>query len=241
MELSHQLLKILYIAKYIYSNVHSSFSEKQMKSLAKRNITYRKLAGISLIFLIILAYINFVFAFEYDENSISMKPRVLSYKASGEPVELINNKSAQDPTWDELMAFLKEDDTDRILYQSNVFDCVDYAERLHNNAEQAGIRAAYVSIDFYDLEKGHAINAFQTSDKGLTFIDCTGSQSALGELDSYDKVAYIEEGKEYGIVSIYYTETPDYQFYELRKDNPRLRGFFKSVGVVKSAQVYWEY
>ncbi|TGC07043.1 hypothetical protein CUN85_12070 [Methanolobus halotolerans] len=166
---------------------------------------------------------------------------MLSYKASGEPVKLTDNESARDPTWDELMIFLKEDDTDRILYRSNIFDCVDFAERLHNNAEKAGFRAAYVSVDFHDLRKGHAINAFQTTDKGLTFIDCTGPQVQLGELDSYDKVAYIEEDKEYGIVSVYYTDTPDYEFYEHRKDNQRLRGFFKSVGVVKSAHVYWEH
>ncbi|MDW7732289.1 MAG: hypothetical protein SCH66_07655 [Methanolobus sp.] len=170
-----------------------------------------------------------------------MRPKVLSYKAAGEPVKLIDNESSHDPTWDELMLFLKEDDTDRILYQNNSFDCVDFAERLHNNAEKAGIRAAYVSVEYHDLPKGHAINAFQTSDKGLTFIDCTGAQFPLGELDSFDKVAYIEEDKDYGIVSIYYTETPDYEFYDLRKNNPRLRGFFKGIGIVKSAHVYWEY
>lgn len=208
----------------------------------KRSIPYRKIIGVFLILLITFVYSNFVFAVEYaDSLSISMKPKVLSYKASGEPVKLIDNESSHDPTWNELMLFLKEDDTDRILYQKDIFDCVDFAERLHNNAEKAGIRAAYVSVVYHDLPKGHAINAFQTSDKGLTFIDCTGAQYPLGELDSFDKVAYIEENKDYGIVSIHYTETPDYEFYDLRKNNPRLRGFFKSVGIVKSAQVHWEY
>lgn len=215
---------------------------KTMHGSTKRSIPYRKISGIFLIILITFVYSNFVLAIEYEENfSISMKPKVLSYKAAGEPVKLIDNESSHDPTWNELMAFLKEDNTDRILYQNNSFDCVDFAERLHNNAEKAGIRAAYVSIEFQDLEKGHAINAFQTTDKGLTFIDSTGALYPLGELDSYDKIAYIEQDKDYGIVSMYYTDTPDYQFYEVRKNNPRLRGFFNSIGVVKSATVYWEY
>ena len=217
-------------------------NRKTMTRLVKRRIPYRKIIGIFLILVIAFVYSNFVLAIGYDENlSISMKPKVLSYKASGEPVELVDNVSSRDPTWDELMLFLEEDDTDRILYQNTSFDCVDFAERLHNNAERAGIRAAYVSVEFHDVQKGHAINAFNTSDKGLTFIDSTGAQFPLGELDSFDKIAYIEQDKDYGIVSIHYTDTPYYEFYELRKDNPRLRGFFKSIGIVKNAHVYWEY
>ncbi len=61
--------------------------------------------------------------------------------------------------------------------------CADFAERLHNDAELAGIRCAYVSIslsgypDPYHLgipsNSGHALDAFQTVDRGLVYIDDT--------------------------------------------------------------------
>ncbi|SDF47111.1 AN1-like Zinc finger [Methanolobus vulcani] len=173
-------------------------------------------------------------------NTLDSVPSTVFVKASGEPITLIENQSASDPTWDELIAFLKEDDTDRILYQKGTFVCADFAEKLHNNAENAGIKTAYVVVDFTDRPEGHALNAVTTTDKCLVYVDCTGSTTALDELDSFDKIAYIEEGKEYGVVSAYYTNTPDYEFYNLRKDNVRLRGFFESLGIVKNVEIYWE-
>ncbi len=50
--------------------------------------------------------------------------------------------------------------------------CADFAERLHNDAEMDGIRCAYVSLA---LSTGsHAIDAFQTTDRGLVYVDDTG-------------------------------------------------------------------
>jgi hypothetical protein len=68
-------------------------------------------------------------------------------------------------------------------YKPNI--CDDFAERLHNNAELAGIRCAFVSIDLsgypdpfhYGIPSntGHALDAFQTVDKGLIYIDDTNT------------------------------------------------------------------
>ena len=62
--------------------------------------------------------------------------------------------------------------------------CADFAERLHNDAEIAGIRCAYVSIQLSGYtdpnnfgipsNTGHALDAFQTTDRGLVYIDDTG-------------------------------------------------------------------
>ena len=62
--------------------------------------------------------------------------------------------------------------------------CADFAERLHNDAEMAGIRCAYVSLEMtcytdpanlgIPSNSGHACNAFQTTDRGLVYIDDTG-------------------------------------------------------------------
>ncbi len=53
--------------------------------------------------------------------------------------------------------------------------CADFAERLHNDAEMAGIRCAYVSIDLSGYTGGHALDAFQTTDMGLVYVDDTNS------------------------------------------------------------------
>jgi hypothetical protein len=63
--------------------------------------------------------------------------------------------------------------------------CADFAERLHNDAEIAGIRCAYVSVDLsgytdpyhYGIPSttGHALDAFQTTDRGLVYVDDTNS------------------------------------------------------------------
>jgi len=73
--------------------------------------------------------------------------------------------------------------------------CADFAERLHNNAESAGIRCAYVGVGLAG-SAGHACNAFQTTDKGLIYIDCTGISDSYGP-DNNDKVVDIQVGEQY--------------------------------------------
>ncbi len=60
-----------------------------------------------------------------------------------EPIELINNPDAINPTYAQLTAFLLEDTTDNnayIEYGLKAYVCADFAEDLHNNAEVAGIK-----------------------------------------------------------------------------------------------------
>jgi len=111
---------------------------------------------------------------------------------AGNSMVLHNNPYAKDPTWDELMSFLQQDTTDRIPYVDPSFVCADFAENLHNNAENAGIRAAYVVVNFTS-GVGHSCNAFRTTDRGLVFIDDTGDYSGSG----YDKQVNIVVGQEY--------------------------------------------
>lgn len=154
------------------------------------------------------------------------------------PIELINNSDATNTTYAELIAFILKDTTDTNSFVEEgpeAYVCTDFAEDVHNNAEAAGIRAAFVVVDF-TYGEGHALNAFKTTDKGLVYIDCTRGVeriiwiSELGEYlprdgslpspnDSttkpgeWDTVAYIEKGKEYGIVHISKAELLEYAFY----------------------------
>jgi hypothetical protein len=73
--------------------------------------------------------------------------------------------------------------------------CSDFAERLHNNAELTGIRCACVSVGLAGSE-GHACNAFQTTDRGLVYIDCTGGLGSTGP-DNSDRIVDIQVGQQY--------------------------------------------
>ena len=113
--------------------------------------------------------------------------------ADYEPIVLCDNPEATDVTWPELKDFLREDKTDEMLYIEDVFMCADFAEMLHNNAEAAGIRAAWVGIDLYGSDEGHALNAFNTTDRGLVYIDVTNADVAPCSSDS---IATVLEGKQ---------------------------------------------
>jgi len=156
----------------------------------------------------------------------------------GEFIVLINNKNAKNPTYSELLGFLRSDTTDEFPYQytvsvmgfyygnaedninldslKSIIDgtakpnppkiCADFAERLHNEAEMAGIRCAYVSLDMigytdpYNLgiesDAGHACNAFETTDRGLVYIDCTGTSNSYGPANQ-DMIVDVKVGEQY--------------------------------------------
>ncbi|MFC1951255.1 CAP domain-containing protein [Chloroflexota bacterium] len=109
----------------------------------------------------------------------------------GDPIILDENPLASNPEWDDLVDFLLNDTTDDVEYQLSSFICGDYAEMLHNNAEDAGIRAAYVTVRLEE-EPGHALNAFMV-DGQTVFIDA-------GYMD--DGVAYMEIGQDYGTIGV---------------------------------------
>jgi hypothetical protein len=155
-------------------------------------------------------------------------------KTKGGPkIHLINNPGAQDPTWQQLKDFIASDNTDSEAYDLKTFPCGAFAEEVHNNAEAYGIRAAWVAVDFEDDSIGHALNAFQTTDRGLVYVDCTGNRAqnvpaqidnndiskTYGSLTSNDSIAYLEIGKEYGLISMNVAQSPDYDVYLGYKDS----------------------
>jgi hypothetical protein len=141
---------------------------------------------------------------EFENTQLVYIDGAILIGADGHRITLKNNPDAKNPSWAELKAFLLKDDSDSIKYDFDEFVCADFAERIHNNAEVAGIRAAFVSIwlgpcSYWPTSGGHALNAFETSDKGLVFIDCTGFLSGV----SADKIVDVEVGKNYVPRSIF--------------------------------------
>ncbi len=140
---------------------------------------------------------------------------------NGERIHLVDCREAADPTWDELKAFLTADKTDESKYIRDVYMCGEFAQEVHNNAEAAGIRSAWVLVKFQDDCERHALNAFNTTDKGLVYVDCShvncGNKklcSHLGYPDGWDRVAYVVVGEEYGQVSLDVVKGLSYEHYE---------------------------
>ena len=78
----------------------------------------------------------------------------------------------RNPTYKEVIAFLREDKTDRNEYIEDtygVYVCSHFARDVGNNAEEAGLRCAFIELRY--LDGGHAIIAFNTVDDGLIYFE----------------------------------------------------------------------
>ena len=164
--------------------------------------------------------------------------RLIPYNGThGFQVVLENNPQATDPSWEQLKAFLAEDKTDERDYVLGDFVCGSFAQDVHNNAEKAGIRAAWVAIDLANKPIGHALNAFNTTDRGMVFTDSTGDTAAANEAavlrpeleqnedaltgHSRDRIAYVVKGKDLGFISLDIAQSPDYSYYEQYRERSR--------------------
>jgi len=101
---------------------------------------------------------------------------------------LENNPEANKTTISELLKFLKEDKTDEMLYNDFFFVCADYSELIHNNAEKQGIRTGIVMIEFECGGDGHAINVFDTIERGLVFYDSTNDDVGSCNLEYFTEL-----------------------------------------------------
>ena len=114
--------------------------------------------------------------------------------------------------------------------------CADFAERLHNDAEMDGIRCAYVSIELSGYPDpnnlgipsnvGHALDAFQTTDDGLVYVDDTGWVASESHPTRAVTTVNVEVGQPYIAVSL---------FPEAGWQNTD-----ESMGTVTSLQVIWD-
>lgn len=94
----------------------------------------------------------------------------------GDEEGLATRVNLHNPIYTELLDFLRHDKTDSHRYIKGKYECCDFAADVNNNAELEGIRAAFVLIDF--PEGGHAIVAFETTDRGLIFIEPQADRAA---------------------------------------------------------------
>jgi len=92
--------------------------------------------------------------------------------ADGVADSLGHGYTLRDPTYKEVISFLKQDKTDENEYIKDtygVYVCSHFARDVGNNAEEVGLRAAFIELRY--LDRGHAIVAFNTIDKGLVYFE----------------------------------------------------------------------
>ena len=73
-------------------------------------------------------------------------------------------------SWMELQSFLSKDHTNWNEYTEE-YNCVNYAMDLVANASEQDIHAWLVAVDFKDDEIGHVFVAFETTNKGIVWIE----------------------------------------------------------------------
>jgi hypothetical protein len=79
-------------------------------------------------------------------------------------------ESSRDPTYREALQFILSDKTNLNQYHEGTYTCANFAVDVENNAVKSGYKCGYVIVFFPDGES-HAIDCFNTTDRGLIFIE----------------------------------------------------------------------
>lgn len=157
--------------------------------------------------------------------------------ALGHVISLHEYRNATDQNWSTVMRFLEADPTWQKLYDYPDFVCADFARQLHDDAEKQGIRCGFVRINFtnYSFDPrwnsvlndslitslswqtrnaDHAIDVFNTTDRGPVYVDITNDG-----ITSSIKIGYLETGREYNTlqlsqVDLSRSDSFNYSYYE---------------------------
>lgn len=114
---------------------------------------------------------------------------IVSPSTNYTPVNITDNAHAIDVSYSEVIEFIKRDKTDELLY-TDTFRCGEFSRAVHNHAEKYGIKTHMVLIIY--TNDSHMINGFNTTDKGMIFIDCTGTSYGNKK---YDREVILIEGQ----------------------------------------------
>jgi hypothetical protein len=93
---------------------------------------------------------------------------VLAYAMNNE-----RSQNIRDPTFQEALQFTYSDQTDKNQYNQS-YTCIRFVDDFVNNALNERYRCGYVEVEF--LEAGHEVVCFDTSDRGLIFIEPQNDQ-----------------------------------------------------------------
>jgi hypothetical protein len=88
----------------------------------------------------------------------------------------------KNPTFEELKDFILKDTTSRNTFVLNQYECRHFATDVNNNADAAGLRCAFVLLCYQNGQ--HAVVAFDTTDRGMIYIEPQTDAAILPEIGS---------------------------------------------------------
>ncbi|MCX6001525.1 MAG: hypothetical protein NTY79_03195 [Chloroflexi bacterium] len=161
------------------------------------------------------------------------------------PIQLTNNPKARDVLQKELKSFISGDSTDTEIAIQGSRDSDYFAKNVHDKAEANGIRAGIAIISFVGKDYQYVIDVFDTIDRGEIYVDCTGPYiNETTQNASYDKVAYIKVGSEYGVIdlqTVFSYSSSDalkYEFYDKYRQTHN-NTYTLPVGIIEKVEKYW--
>jgi len=120
----------------------------------------------------ISGYYAYGLGYEYTQAEAKYNDcgyKVTYQEAAGDSVGSTSQIVLKNPTFNEVKDFVIEDATSRNKFIRNQYECRHFATEVGNNAEAAGIRSGFVLL-CYDRGQ-HAVVAFDTTDRGLVYIE----------------------------------------------------------------------
>jgi len=125
------------------------------------------------------------------------------------------------PTYDEVVSFIEEDITNYNEWIEDWYICADFCWDVMFGARCEKMRCGYVVIypeadeeyeydDYFDAPDPHAIVVFDTSDKGLIFVD-----ASLDDIFTYSEFLKMEHNNKYYAEDEWYEIEMDFDHYTI--------------------------
>jgi hypothetical protein len=166
--------------------------------------------------------------------------RLSIMNATSQHLTITEYRYATNVSYDTLMMFLNNDTSDMADYVSPNYTCGDFAVHLHDDAEAQGIRCGIVGVSLNvsgysgldtryvipshpgvedNSDMGHGFTVFNTTDRGLVYIDATGvtsEEKAQGRQPRY-MVVYFKQDMPLGEICVNQSESLDYSYYQQKE------------------------
>jgi len=116
-----------------------------------------------------------------DSNAELAISQIALAQANSEIEGLHTLIDCKNPTYAEMLDFLTTDKTSDNKYITGEYVCWNFAMDVNNAAEIAGWRCGYCLVGFED-GRSHSIIVFDTTDRGLVYIDPQGDKEVSFEV-----------------------------------------------------------
>lgn len=104
-------------------------------------------------------------------SSLPISTEIVSSSTSFNQIVLSGNQTIEtkNPTFKAVRDFILKDTTNRNTFIAGKYECRHFATDVNNNAEAAGIKAAFVLLCYTNGQ--HAVIGFKTTDRGMIYIE----------------------------------------------------------------------